>query len=534
MATLTYGSTDFGATLGGLPQIARRVDRRLDTDQYTVLGETHTITLTWHAVPTPDQSIDLNQDELAEFEALIVGLADNLALVFDRNDGEAYWAYDSTATPVVDSNNYVTIFGIRITKKEFPWGPAKGVTNAPVVVEMVAEVQPCVNEPVIGVGSLICSETTEYDLAGLKAVGFSGKLCACEGEDVYQVMQDLIDSHFIPLAQEQYAADGIPTTADFRPTSVSLTKVDKEDHCILFQIGFDIGGGGTSTTLVTEELGVSVIVTIDQNLVTMVITGTYKYRGGFQGVATSTTWVTFGTTIPGGGGMVGAGGPTGGGTTFAAVWEEAFNFQGIAPTLFLPPGAGTIWMTTDPKMTLNTATNTITSEKTFFANWVHDASIVKLNETITFSNSRPGISQRRMMLVPGQADYPLAYVQESGRDVWQVTVTTEIHSANEYFELPDRIPEDRANVWRVSPDTKSAERQLPDQAPPARPSLSGLTDGYAISRITQTYWVRDMDSLGTSKFIPLHSVVTQTLGSSWAKTKPRLMGTRKEFPGGVK
>ncbi|HET6497240.1 MAG TPA: hypothetical protein VFH61_17975, partial [Thermoleophilia bacterium] len=150
MATLTYAGTDFTTTLGGLPTISRRITRELHPTTQTVMKERHVITLVWNAVPAEGQAIDTDQSAIAAFEAAVEALPHDGALIYARNSGDVYWAYNSAGS----ANNHVCPKGIKITVEDFPHQPAAKVTHQPIVLTFECEVFPCSNDPTVGIASL--------------------------------------------------------------------------------------------------------------------------------------------------------------------------------------------------------------------------------------------------------------------------------------------------------------------------------------------------------------------------------------------
>lgn len=511
MATFVYDSVDFATTLGALPRVSRDITREVEAATGSVLRELHVITCEWTAVPAAGSTLAQAQAAITAFEAVVEALDDGGILKFSDNAANVCWAYDAAAGT---ANNHTTAFGVKLTRKSFPWGPAKHVTNDPIRLTFEAVVIPCSNDPISGVGTLTYQVHEEYDLAGLLTVEYTGQLCACSGYNVRDIFATLRDTVFTPDARDKFTSAGATLGVGFGPSGQGLTYLDADDHCLQFRLIY--GGGAAPQGLEATRLEVSVTCAIKQNLVTLQVTGRYHFRGDYIGTG-SPIGTLFGIGASSGGmfavpaGGFGLGGV--GASSFDAVYREAWAFAGIDVRPFLPPGAGASFMTTDPVVTVDTDSNVITSTKTFYANWIWDSTILEYDETVELHIARPGTSERRQMYSDAGAPDPLVYIQESGLDAYRVTFSATIVARLLYVDLPDRLTADRVNIWRVSPDSMTASSKSPNQK--QNPGL--VREGYVTSRVVQGYIVRDPSAVPALKQIVVGSIARlATLGGSFA------------------
>ena len=520
MAALVYDSVDFATTLGGLPRITRDIIREVEAQSGKVMRELHVITCEWHGVPAVGLSLDASQAAITAIEAAVEALDDNAILYFSENDGGIAWAYDDATK----ANNHQTAYGVKLTRKNFPWGPGKHVTNAPIVITFEAVIIPCSNDPVTGVGTLSYTISEEWDYSGLVSVTYQGTVCACDGYDVDDIATTLRDTVFTPDARDRFTLAGAVLGPNFGPSSQGYTVLDTGSVCKQFR--FVYGGGSPPQGLESTKLELNVQVTLVGNLVTITITATYGYRGDYIGTG-SPTGTLFGLGS-GSGSIFTSGGffglSTAGGTSFDAVYREAWNFAGVDARPFLIPGSGSIFLVTDPEMSVDTASNTISAKKVFFANWIHDATILLFEESVQIDYTQPGFSSRRCMYPNGSGVTPLAYVQTSGYDVYIVRFSATIVSKFKYMELPDRLTPDQNNIWRIEPDTMGGVSQLPDQLN----NPGNIQEGYVTSTVTQTYAVRDPSTVAALKGIAVGSVKRLST-AAYAAQRPidsggRLMG----------
>ena len=484
MASLNYDAVDFATTLGGLPRVSREITRELDQQSGQILREHHVISCEWHGIPAAG-TLDQQQASITAIEAAIEALADDGILYFAENDGGIAWCYDDATK----ANNHVTIYGVKITRKSFPWGPAKHVTNAPLQLTFEATVIPCSNDPVTGVGTLVYQVSEEWDTSGLVSVTYTGRVCACSGYDVDDVVLTLRDTVFTPDARDRFTAAGSLPGGGFGPTAQGYTALDTGSHCKDFR--FVYGGGASPTGLEATHLELSVNVSIKDNLVTLEAAASYGYRGDYIGTGLSTGSM-FGASVGGGmlvftptsGLLIGA---ATGSSAFDAVYKEAWNFAGVDVRPFLPPGAGAIFLVTDPQVSVDTANNRIVSRKTFYANWIWDASILLYDMQVSVDMSQPGFGSRRLMHASPGTPVPLPYCNTSGRNVMIVTFLATIVSKHAYLTLPDQLTADPLNVWRIEPDNVTGYSKLPNQT--QLPST--MQEGYTTSVVKQTWAVRN-------------------------------------------
>lgn len=499
MASLTYDGINFATTLGGLPRISREIN--IEVEQGKVVRENHRITCTWHAVPSAG-TLAQQQAAITAFEAAIEALENGGALIFADNAAAVCWAYDSSAS----ANNHEVPLGVQIERISFPWGPAKHITNDPVEIVFLAIVQPCANDPITGVGSLIYQTTEEWDTGGLVTVSFSGQVCACDGYDVDAIFESLVTSFFTTEARDLFTAGGAVLSLAFGPTRLTRTHIDQADHCLAFSIQY--GGGAQPQGLEARTLDLDVSVSLIQNLITIEIAATYGYRGGYIGAGSAGLSGVFGLGTSGtfspifgsASGPFGLGG-AGGVGTFRAVWNEAWRFAGVTPSEFLLPGGRPIFLTTEPVMTVNTEAQTITSRKKFYAPWIWDTEMVMLDCEVLIKDAEIGTSVSRLMYPDVGSPDLFCYVQEACLDDYQISFTWTIVSRVTYYDMPYILTADRVNLWRVG-TTRSYPSKLPHQI-----SRSALpSEGYVTSRITQNYIARDPSQIPALKSIPIGSI----------------------------
>lgn len=509
MATLTYAGTDFLTTLGGLPTVSREILRELDPNSLTVIKERHIITLEWTGVPAEGQSLDTDQSDIADIEAAIEALAQDGALIYKRNSGDVAWEYNApnaTATAF----NHVVPNGIKITKIGFPHGPAKAVTNTPLRVVFEANVIVCSNDPIPGVASLSYTVTEEWDTGGLLTVVYQGTLCACKGKDVRDLLRTLMDGTFTPDARQRWTQAGHVLGNGFGPMGMGVTELDQVITCVSFRINY--GGGDIPDGLDATTLRLAVNTRIIQNWIVVNIIAVYGYRGSYVG--TGGPPLIFGAPF---GGLIGSGfgsasglfglpggGVGGSGGFYGNVFAEAWDQRGVDVRAFLPPGAGAVFLRTEPKIGVNTASNEISSDMTYYARWVHDEEILTYDETVELDVAEPEASGRVLMNDESGTQHR-PYVQEAGWGESYVTFTVTIVSKTTYYELPDRLNQDRVNIWKVRSSPFAYDSKLPNQIHPV--GLAGSPpEGFTTSRVSQRYLVRDPGQVGTLKQIVVGSI----------------------------
>lgn len=516
MASLLYDSIDFATTLGGLPRISREITREVDAQSGKVTQERHVISAEWHAIPGAG-TIAQQQAAITVFEAAIEALAGDGELIFKDNSGAVCWAYNSPTS----ANDHDCPLGIEITRISFPWGPAKHVTNDPVRITWEAVVQPCSGDPIAGIGSLIYTVAEEWDTSGLVTVTYQGTLCVCFGFSAKTLLATVLATTFLPDASDRFTAQGSVLGAGFGPSAASFTELDQEDRCRAFRFVF--GGGSVPNGLAARSLELDVGVSIIQNLVTLDVAASYGYRGKHTGTG-STTGLLFGAPLGGstliftGGISPGSFGLSGAGVTsdWQAVYREAWNLAGIDLRPFLPPGAGSIFLKTEPQVSTNTASNTITSRAKFYAPWIWDAEILLYDVTVSVEIPRPGFGSRRLMHgLPGTTP-PRPYCNTSGYDVMSVQFHATIVSRTQYYEIPLQLTEDALNVWFIG-HSLSGVSKLPNQTQQA----TVIKEGYVTSQVTQMWAVRDPSLDPTLKAIPVGSI--QRIKTA-ANLKPVLIG----------
>lgn len=507
MATLIHETstttTNFATAFGLLPRFEITVSRGQRGPDGQLLTEIHTVRIFSEIIPT-GATTPLRQANITDkLESLIAltqseGTRDaRVSLTYTDNGAVEAWSYDGSA-----QIDFVTRHGLKCIDYELPASPADYVTHKQYSLTFQAEVSVCSNSPIAGVASYVESVTEVWDHSGLISVTYQGELCKCEDVgDVRQLFDIIRDTRITDDARDRFTAQGSVLGSGFGPLSQTIVEsLDKV--CIQWSLTY--GGGDAPPGLDAHKLLVTAERVIQDNRIRLTVTGVYFYKGNPPSIGGG---VFSGGVIP----------PfSSGGSTFTSVKKEAEEHKGIDKSNYYPSqGYGACYLDEVEELRFDGANHTITATRTYWIIWRHDDNVSDYHETVQIQHSRQGISGTRQTYKRGEPanEPPLCKVQTSGLSLHMITYQVTMETLTKYYTIPDRIPLDDTNVWRIEPDTLSGESEpAPVHAGPAV-----ITPGGAVSRyrtqITITYAVRDLNAATLFGNLPVNSVHNVTARS---------------------